>query len=450
MLTRAWIRWLLTHGLLRTYLRWAARRGDPLGQIAVGQDRLLGSSPYIEEIRRRGRIPGMSGVHVTADYELCRLILRDRRFGVVTPFHPALPKPIRWMLAKTDLGLPNIGEPPSMLVADPPDHTRYRRMVRQTFGPKAIATLEDRIAEATNDLLERLESKPRPDLISDFSEQLPVTIIAEILGLPADMHSTLLKWGGTGAPLLERGLSWTTYRHAIEDLGEVKQYFDQHFDELAAEPNDDVLSMLATDRELTRREQVANAALLLDAGFLTTVNMLGNGIVLLIDHPDQLELLAAQPDLWPNAVEEILRYDGPVRMTGRVANCDVEIADQHIKSGSLVLLSLAGANNDPAVFPAPHLFDVTRDNAAEHLAFGSGIHGCLGARLARLEGAVALRTLFDRYPNLSLDGPPIPHPLRNLHAYRSMPVKLTADQPRRNSENWSRLGESNPRPFHYE
>lgn len=425
MLTRAWIRWLLTHGLLRTYLQWSARRGDPLGQIAVGQDRLLGSSPYIEEIRRRGRIPRMSGVHVTADYELCRLVLRDRRFGVVTPNHPALPKPIRWTLTKTDLELPNLGEPPSMLVTDPPDHTRYRRSVRQGFGPKAIGALEERIAEVTENLLERLESKPRPDLINDFSAQLPVTIIAEILGLPADMHSTLLKWGDTGAPLLERGLAWATYRHAIEDLAEVKQYFDHYFDGLAAEPSNDVLGMLVTGGELTRREQVANAALLLDAGFLTTVNMLGNGIVLLTSHPDQLELLTAQPALWPNAVEEILRYDGPVRMTGRVANCDVDIADQRIKSGSLVLLSLAGANNDPAVFPEPHHFDVTRENATEHLAFSSGIHGCLGARLARLEGTIALRTLFDRYPNLRLDGPPIPHPLRNLHAYRSMPAQLS-------------------------
>jgi cytochrome P450 len=388
---------------------------------------LLGSSPYIEEIRRRGRMPRMSGVHVTADHELCRLILRDRRFGVVTPNHPAMPKPIRWALAKTDLGLPNLGEPPSMLVTDPPDHTRYRRLVGQAFSPKAIATLEQRIVEVTDDLLERLKSKPRPDLIDDFCAQLPVAIIAEILGLPTDMHSTLLKWGDTGAPLLDRGLTWTTYRHAIEDLAEVKRYFDQHLDGLTAEPNDDVLSMLVTGGELTRREQVANAALLLDAGFLTTVNMLGNGIALLTSHPDQLELLTAQPELWPGAVEEILRYDGPVRMTGRIASCHVDIADEQVKSGSLVLLSLAGANYDPAVFPDPQQFDVTRANAADHLSFSSGIHACMGARLAQMEGTIALRALFERYPDLHLDGPPIPHPLQNLHAYRSMPAKLSAD-----------------------
>ncbi|MFJ9369731.1 cytochrome P450 [Nocardia sp. NPDC101769] len=427
MLTRTWTRWLLMHGFLRTYLRWSARRGEPLGNLALYPDGLLGSSPYIEEIRRRGRITRISGVYITADYEICRLILRDRRFGVVSPNHPALPKPIRWMLAKTDPGLPNLGEPPSMLVTDPPDHTRYRRVVGHAFGPKAIATLEERVAEVADDLIDRLESNPRPDLIGDFSAQMPVTIIAEILGLPPDMHSTLLKWGDSGAPLLERGLAWTTYRDALKDLAEVKEYFDQHLDRLTAEPRDDVLSMLVTTDEFTRREQVANAALLLDAGFLTTVNMLGNGIALLTSHPDQLELLADQPELWRNAVEEILRYDGPVRMTGRVANCDVDIDHQRIKSGSVVLLSLAGANHDPRVFPNPQQFTVTRNNAAEHLAFGSGIHGCLGARLARLEGAIALRALFERYPDLRLDGPPIPHPLRNLHAYRSMPAKVFAD-----------------------
>ncbi|WP_433685480.1 cytochrome P450 [Nocardia sp. CA-119907] len=416
----------MMHGVPRFILLLAARLGNPLGQLAVGPDRLLGSSQYLEQIRQRGRIPTMWGARVTVDYELCRLILRDRRFVVVTPSHRALPKPIRWVMTKTDPGMPNLSEPPSMLVTDPPEHTLYRRLVGQAFTPKAIAELRDRVVEVTDGLLDSLQSKPRPDLIVDFCQQLPVAIIAEILGLPAEMHATLLKWGDSGAPLLERGLSWATYRHAIEDLAEVDRYFDQHFDRLTAAPGDDVLSMLVTGGELTRREQMANAALLLDAGFLTTVNMLGNGIALLTSHPDQLELLAAQPELWPRAVEEILRYDGPVRMTGRVASCDVDIADQRVESGSLVLLSLAGANHDPTVFPDPERFDVTRANAADHLSFGSGVHGCLGAALARLEGAIALRALFERYPDLRLDGPPIPHPLRNLHAYRSMPAKLRA------------------------
>ena len=366
-------------------------------------------------------------MHVTADYELCRLILRDRRFGVVTPSHPALPKPIRWMLGKTDLGLPNLAEPPSMLMTDPPDHTRYRRMVGQAFGPKAIATLEERIAEVADDLLVRLKSNPRPDLIGDFSAQLPVAIIAEILGLPADMHSTLLKWGDSGAPLLERGLAWSTYRDAMKDLAEVKQYFDQHFDGLTAEPHDDVLSMLVTHDGLTRREQMANAALLLDAGFLTTVNMLGNGIALLTSHPDQLELLAAQPGLWPNAVEEILRYDGPVRMTGRVANCDVDLDHQRIKSGSLVLLSLAGANNDPASLPRPAAIRCDqgqrrgKSRVQQRDTRLPRSQACPNGR--RHRAASPLRSVPESAPGR----PTHPSSPANLHAYRSMPAKLPAD-----------------------
>jgi cytochrome P450 len=158
------------------------------------------------------------------------------------------------------------------------------------------------------------------------------------------------------------------------------------------------------------------------------VNMLGNGIALLTSNPDQLELLAARPELWPGAVEEILRHDGPVRMTGRIASCDVDIADQHVKSGSLVLLLLAGANNDTAVFPNPERFDVSRANATEHLSFSSGVHGCLGASLARLEGTIALRALFERYPDLRLDSPPIPRRLVNLHGFRSMPATLSANR----------------------
>ncbi|MGW4740385.1 cytochrome P450 [Nocardia xishanensis] len=428
MLARAWIRWLFLHRVARTYLLVSARRGDPFAQIVVGPDRERGAPRSVEEIRRRGRMSTIAQqVRVTADHELCRLILRDRRFGTFTPNNRALPKSIRWILTKTDLGLPNLAEPPSMLVTDPPDHTKYRRLVGQAFAPKAIAKLERRVVEVTDDLLERLKSTPRPDLISDFSEQLPIAIIAEILGLPADMHSTLLRWGDTGAPLLDRGLTWAAFRRAIEDLAEGQRYFDQHLDGLAAEPGDDVLSLLVTGGELTRREQVANAALLLDAGFLTTVNMLGNGIVLLTRHPDQLELLTAQPDLWPGAVEEILRYDGPIRITGRIASCDIDIAGEHVESGSLILLLLQGANKDPTVFPDPERFDVTRANAAEHLSFSSGVHSCLGAHLARLEGAIGLRALFERYPDLRLDGPPIPRGLVNLNSYRSMPAKLSAN-----------------------
>ncbi|GGN67660.1 cytochrome P450 [Nocardia rhizosphaerihabitans] len=426
MLTRAWFRWLVVHRLSRTYLLMSARRGDPLALILAGPDRGRGAPRSIEEIRQLGRMPTVSKVRVTADHEICKLILRDRRFGVVTPNNRALPQLMRWVMTKTDLELPNLAEPPSMLVTDPPEHTVYRRLVGQAFAPKAITKLRERVVEVTDDLLDGLTSTPRPDLIDEFCERLPIAIIAELLGLPADMHSTLLRWGDTGAPLLDRGLTWATFRRAVEDMAEGQAYFDEQIAKRTEEPGDDVLSTLVTGGELTHREQVANAALLLDAGFLTTVNMLGNGIALLTRHPDQLQMLLEQPELWPGAVEEILRYDGPIRITGRIASSDIDIADQHVEYGSLVLLLLAGANKDPTVFPDPERFDVTRPNAAEHLSFSGGVHSCLGSSLARLEGTIALRALFERYPDLHLDGPPIPRGLVNLNSYRSMPAKLHA------------------------
>ncbi|MGW6727090.1 cytochrome P450 [Nocardia sp. NPDC055029] len=412
--------------MTRTYLLMALRRGDPLAQILAGPDRGRGAPRSIEEIRQLGRMPTVSKVRVTADHEICKLILRDRRFGVVTPNNQALPQLMRWVLTKTDLELPNLAEPPSMLVTDPPEHTVYRRLVGQAFAPKAIAKLRERVVEVTDDLLDSMKSTPRPDLIDEFCERLPIAIIAELLGLPDDMHSTLLRWGDTGAPLLDRGLTWATFRRAVEDMAEGQAYFDEQIAQRTEDPGDDVLSTLVTGGELTHREQVANAALLLDAGFLTTVNMLGNGIALLTRHPDQLEMLMERPELWPGAVEEILRYDGPIRITGRIASSDIDIADQHVEYGSFVLLLLAGANKDPTVFAEPERFDVTRPNAAEHLSFSGGVHSCLGSSLARMEGTIALRALFERYPDLHLDGPPIPRGLVNLNSYRSMPAMLHA------------------------
>ncbi|MFD4432788.1 cytochrome P450, partial [Nocardia sp. NPDC058497] len=197
-----------------------AHRDDPLAQILAGPDRGRGSPRAVEEIRQLGRMPTVSNIsklRVTADHEICRLILRDRRFGAVSPNSRALPKVFRWVLTKTDLELPNLAEPPSMLVTDPPEHTIYRRLVGQAFAPKAIAKLRERVVEVTDDLLDGMKSTPRPDLIDDFCERLPIAIIAELLGLPAEMHATLLRWGDTGAPLLERGLTWATFRRAVED-----------------------------------------------------------------------------------------------------------------------------------------------------------------------------------------------------------------------------------------
>ena len=181
---------------------------------------------------------------------------------------------------------------------------------------------------------------------------------------------------------------------------------------------------MAADGALTDRELAANAALIVGAGFETTVNLIGNGIALLLRHPDQLALLRDDPGLWPGAIEEILRLDSPVQMTARTASCDAEIAGYRVARGDMVGLLLGGANRDPHVFSDPASFDVTRVNAREHLAFASGIHACLGAALARIEGLSALRALFEAFPDLRLTEPPHLRGLVNLRGFAALPAQL--------------------------
>nr|WP_241523549.1 cytochrome P450 [Mycobacterium sp. IEC1808] len=313
-----------------------------------------------------------------------------------------------------------------MVVVDPPEHTRYRQAVAQSFTPRAIDRLGARVVEVTDELIDRLAETPRPDLIADFASQLPVAIIAEILDLPPDAHRWMLEWGHSGAPLLDIGIGWRTYRRAIDTLRDADHQLRERFHQLrAGEAGDDnPFSRLAAHGTLTDHEFTANAALLIGAGFETTVNLIGNGIVLLLRNPDQLAQLRADPDLWPSAVEEVLRMDSPVQMTSRTALCDLELAGHRVVTGDMVALLLSGANRDPHVFTDPARFDIARPNAREHLAFASGIHACLGAALARIEGATALRALFEAFPDLELTAPPQPRGLVNLRGFSRMPAKL--------------------------
>jgi hypothetical protein len=275
------------------------------------------------------------------------------------------------------------------------------------------------------DLIERIAATPQPDLIADFATQLPVAIIAEILGLPADSYPRMVEWGRSGAPLLDVGIDWKTYRNAIDRLRGADGYLLEHFHKLrAGQADDNPFSRMAADGTMTDRELTANAALIVGAGFETTVNLIGNGIVLLLRHPEQLAQLHDNPDLWQGAIEEILRLASPVQMTARTPGCDVEITGARIEAGNMLALFLGGANRDPHVFADPAKFDITRSNAREHLAFGSGIHACLGAALARIEGATALRALFEAFPDLRLTASPERRGLINLHGYTRLPVQL--------------------------
>ena len=420
-----WSRWLALNGVPRAFLAAQARRGDPMARVLANHGRGADPYPLLEQIRAEGPLVRTRFTWVTVDHGLCREVLRDRRFGVTDPTQMELPAPLRALIARTDPGVANPVEPPAMVVVDPPHHTRYRQSVSQSFTPRAIDRLGDRVVEITTELIAGLGHRPQPDLIADFATRLPVEIIAEILDLPAETHADLLDWGHSGAPLLDIGIPWRTYRDAIDSLAGAERTLRARFEQVrAGAPGDNAFTRLAADRTLTAREFTANAALLIGAGFETTVNLIGNGIVALLRNPDQLQRLREDPELWPNAIEEILRIDSPVQMTARTANCDAELGGQRIAKGDMVALFLGGANRDPAVFTDPRRFDVARTNAREHLAFASGIHACLGAALARIEGVTALRSLFDAFPDLQLTAPPRRRGLVNLRGYTTLPAHL--------------------------
>jgi hypothetical protein len=388
--------------------------------------------PFIDELRSRGRIVKSRAGYMTVDHELAHELLRSEDFRVME-IGANLAKPLRWVSEKTNTGLLHPLEPPSLLSVEPPEHTRYRKLVSSVFTTRAVAALRDRVEETAKVLLDDLADRPGVvDIVDRYCSQLPVTVIGDILGVPDEDRPRILAFGELGAPSLDVGLSWRQYLQVHRGIVGFNEWLAGHLDRLRRDPGDDLLSQLtqAADEggRLDDRELQATAGLVLAAGFETTVNLLGNGIKMLLENPQHLETLAARPELWPNAVEEILRLDSPVQMTARLARRDVEIAGTTIRRDELVVIYLAGANRDPAVFDDPHRFDIERENANKHLSFSSGRHFCLGAALARAEGEVGLRSFFDRYPDARLAGSGSRRETRVLRGWSSLPVTLGSDR----------------------
>ncbi|MEU7628440.1 cytochrome P450 [Nocardia sp. NPDC049220] len=418
-----WFRWLQVHGMPRVVLRVQARRGDPFAELTAGPTGYADPYPLIERLRGEGRIIRTAIAFATFDHELCRSLLRDNRFGVRTQESFRVPTSMTKFAERFPLP-PNPVEPPSMLVIDPPEHTAMRKPVASAFTPRAVGRLRDRVESVTEELLDALPSDGSADLIESFAAQVPIAIISEMLGFPDEDTAMFLDWGDRMTPLLDLGIRWRVHRRALRAMEVMNDYLDRHLERLRRDPGEDILSSLVTTGELDDHALEATASLLMGAGFETTVNLIGNGVVQLLAHPDQQERLRAEPELWPNAIEEILRFDSPVQTTARTALTDVDIDGVRIREGDTVVLSLAGANRDPAVFAEPDRFDVGRANAKDHLSFSSGVHVCLGASLARMEGVYALRALFGRFPELRLDGPPQRRELFTLHGYQRVPIHL--------------------------
>jgi cytochrome P450 len=409
-------------------LRRSARAGELGPRLAV--DRSLWDDPFpsYDELRAQGELVRGRAIHATASHAVVSEVLRSPVFRVGVDA-ASLPQAARRMIRlASDPRYPGPAEPPSMLAVDPPQHTKYRRLVAKVFTARAVAALEPQVEAIADELLDRMSRERSPDVVEHFAAPLPVRIIAEILGVPASMHRQMLEWGNAAAVTLDPMLTYRSFRSAAIALRDMHTWLDQHLRELRRNPGDDLLSKLATledeGEHLDDVELRMTALLVTGAGFETTVNLIGNGVAALLANPSQLDALRADPSYWENAADEVLRYDSPVQVTVRHAAEATEVAGHQVPRGQFVTLMLGGANRDPAVFADPHQFDVRRENAREHLGFSAGIHFCLGASLARLEGAVALRMLLDRFPDLALDGQPVRRPLRVLRGFERMPVRV--------------------------
>src|SRR5437763_1904942 len=296
----------------------------------------------------------------------------------------------------------------TMLDLDSPDHTRLRALVHKAFTPRLIEQMRDQIQALTNELLDRAEPNSGMDLIADFALPLPLTMIGRILGVHAEDNHKFHRWTKT---LLSAGTKMN-YFVVIPTIMSFMRYLKKLIKERRAHPKDDLVSALVQAKDgsdqLSADEVLAMIFLLLVAGHETTVNLIGSGSLALLEHPDQLEKLRSEPEVIKPAIEELLRFVCPVEMaTERYAREDITIAGTIIPRGELVLAVIGSANRDASHFENPDCLDITRENN-KHLAFGQGVHYCLGAALSRLEGQIAISTLVQRMPNLRLIVAPDP------------------------------------------
>ncbi|BBX90155.1 cytochrome P450 [Mycolicibacterium boenickei] len=418
------------HGVVRGISAYGMRHGDPQARLIADPAVRADPAPFADEMRRRGPIVRGRALLMTFDHDVATDLLRSDDFRV-SRLGGNLPRPLRWVADKTDTGGLHPLMPPSLLATEPPDHTRYRKLVSSVFTTRAVSRLRERVQDTANELLDSMDGGGVVDIVDTYCAQLPVAVISDILGVPDADRQQILRFGELGAPSLDIGLTWRQYQEVNSGIHGFETWLTDHLRQLRRNPGEDLLSQIiqaseagAAGEPLNESELRALAGLVLAAGFETTVNLLGNGIRMLLDHPEHLQTLAARPELWPNTVEEILRLDSPVLMSARVALRDTEVAGTSVQAGELVIIHLAGANRDPAVFTDPHRFDIERDNAGRHLSFSGGRHFCLGAALARAEGQVGLQTFFERFPDARAAGEGSRRETRILRGWSTLPIAL--------------------------
>jgi cytochrome P450 PksS len=359
-------------------------------------------------------------------YDDVTRVLKDRRFANdsrkrgTAGRHPSE----AWWMPRVFRSLLN-----SMVMMDDPDHRRLRDLVHKAFTPRRVEQMAGRIEAISHDLLDALAGQPVVDLVAGFAMPLPLTVISEMMGVPPADRFRFQKWSVQFIDSTS-GLSWRTLLN-IPNAFAMQRFFQELITLRRRHPADDLITALVEAEDhgdrLSEDELVAMLLLLLLAGHETTVNLIGSGTLALLQHPDQLHKLQANPALMTSAIEELLRFTNPVQQIApRYALESVELHGRVIPKGSTVMLGLAAANWDERVFSNPDQLDITRE-PNRHVAFGLGTHFCLGAPLARLEGRIALRVLLDRFPHLQLAVPPAAIQWRTavaLRGLKALPVRL--------------------------
>ncbi|MFJ8078201.1 cytochrome P450 [Streptomyces sp. NPDC096176] len=366
---------------------------------ALGEGFTRDPYPVYAELRAHGpvhhvRLPEGHNAWLVVGYEAGRAALADNSLSK------------EWRNVSPELGIAQLSSGITMLSADPPLHTRLRKLVAREFTMRRVEQLAPRVQQITDELLDRMLPAGRTDLVDALAFPLPMAVICELLGVPFLAQDSFRTWSNTALASTDRAAR-------EEAAGRLTQYLIELLAEKREQPGDDLMSALihgsdeGSDDRLAGDELLGMAWLLLVAGHETTVNLIANGVLALLTHPDQLAALRSDLSLMDGAVEEMLRYDGPVETpTYRFTTTPYQIGDTTVPGGGrLVLIAIADADRDPARFPDPDRFDIRRDTRG-HLAFGHGIHYCLGAPLARLEARIAVRALLERCPDLALDAHP--------------------------------------------
>jgi cytochrome P450 len=360
------------------------------------------------------------GMWFLSTYADCAQALRDPRLG-------RAPQEVESRLNGGGTRRPRQARP-SMLFLNPPEHTRQRKLVNRGFTPRRVEALRPHIEQLTDECLDRIAQAGEADIMDLLAFPLPVAVIGELVGVPRSEQAQFREV----APQLTAGLDPIQSDESIERVEQAREFFRAYFLDLAAqrraEPRDDLMSVLVQAEEsgdiLDEDEIMSVVILLFAAGFETTTNLIGSGLLVLLHAPDQLARLRADRSLLPTAVEEMLRFDSPVQVNGRYALEDTHIGDQPIPAGTSVVTFLGAGNRDPDQFPDPDRFDVGRDDGAP-LSFGGGIHYCLGAALARLEAQVVFDRLLDRFAGLELLEEPTFRPSVTLRGVEELRVRCT-------------------------